>query len=348
MCSRRPDFSAMHRIIIILAIFANVVNAGLEYTYEGDCLGRDIPENYFSLVSSDKRVHEINKDELYAVMCVKNKTKSSWCVSMEFETPLWEREKIRETILKRGKERGVIDFYLYRVFVSRSHYFFPGDAYRIFVPIPLSCINKDSKIRISSDLVSGEEESTSTTIFRVPLSSRRRIAYPAPEYSGIMVSARMRDLCFGEITLRCRGRAPSLFVYSRSAERPAVLFIVQKKRGDNLAVISDYDIDDVEDSKLVQATLLPGDEVASMLWNFKYFSLRWKYGAENKELRKPPSRWPGHTVGDDIYVFAQSPGLFQYLFKKADYLKIDEEEKGKTELDIEWNEDDESEFFLLR
>lgn len=336
----------MYRIIIILAFLINVVNAGLEYTYEGDCLGRDIPENYFSLISSDRRAIEINKDELYAVICVKNKTKSSVYVSMEFVVPYWERIKITEALLKRRSERGLTG--INSVFIASHHAFFSGDIYRIFVPIPLSCMEKDSEIRIRVNHGSGDEKLEPTAMLSVPLSSRHRIAYPAPEYSGIMVSARMRDLCFGDITLRCRGKAPSLFVYSRSAERPAVLFIIKKKRGGNLAVISDYDIDDVEDSKLVQATLLPGDEVGSMLWSLKYFSLRWKYGAENKELRKPPSRWPGYTVGDDIYVFAQSPGLFQYLFKKVDYLKIDEEEKGKTELDIEWNEDDESEFYMLR
>ena len=240
----------MIKKLITALMMVNVALAELNFTYEGDCLGRDIPEQYYSIICDIDRKAIIKNKRLYTVIRVENKDeKRCYIHSMKFKM----------TSAEKHKDNAIYDKTHIRNYETESsHFVWPGETYRIFVPIPDSVKNCDGRILV--DLLYGGVEHKKDEI-NIPYIKRRKISYGMAQYAGLEA-----ELCPTPedkfiLKLRATGDNPTYIMYDRISATPVAVVCVNRGRNNRESGLFSTFLFSKEHT--VRAILFPGDRLVS-------------------------------------------------------------------------------------
>lgn len=239
----------LKKLIIAMLMVYNAI-AELNITYEGDCMGRDIPGQYYSIISSIDRKAIIKNQRLYAVVRVENQDEKRWFISSL---------KFKMTPTEKRADNAFYDKYQIHDYKTETcHRVRPGESYRIFVPIPDSVRNCDGKIL--ADLLYGETEHKEREII-IPYNQRKQVSYGIAEYAGLETELRPTKKNQFILKLRNSGTTPTYFMYDRLTGTPVAVVCSNKGRNKREHGLFGPFLFGREHT--VRAILFPGDRLVS-------------------------------------------------------------------------------------
>ena len=193
----------MFKKLIAIILLVGAAAAEVTFHYEGYCFGKEIPRNYYSLITWERKA-VILKEKAYAVVRVTNKTQSDINIrDMKFDISE-EEEKI---------ENKPFAGYRYYCETTGHHCVKPTESYRIFVPIPESKLHGRGKIEAYVYRPINEEDEKVDICTENPLSQKCELVLSEPCYEGLESSLSFFSGVEYTLKLCAVGTAPTYFMY---------------------------------------------------------------------------------------------------------------------------------------
>lgn len=282
----------MLNIIIILLALTGIASANIVLSYEGDCLGKDIPRNYYSLVDQYMMQALIQKDRFYAVIRVNNTGKYSALIEeMDFEMSSEERS-IEKSVFLSGPP-----------FITREttvlHVVKKDESYCIFVPIPNSVSSASGKIK-AEILWLESDKNKENYYLEIPYSQRKKATISSPKYEGLETSLRLTQASKYILKLKAVGESPTYFMYHRLIETP--MAIICADLGNKNQKMAWFANDVFIKGHVVNSVLLPGDTIYSTPHPV-FSDYIWLEGDDSPEIH--PKRKQSLVSCKDVIIIAQ-------------------------------------------
>lgn len=305
----------MFNKFITVILLASVAVAEVTFDYEGYCFGKEIPRNYYSLITRERKA-EIQKEKPYAVVRVTNKEGGDVYIC-EMKLNIKEKEKKKEDM--------VYGRYYHYCKTTGHHLVKASESYRIFVPIPESAYCSSGKIVAEVSRQRNEENINEVICIEKPLEQRCKLMLSMPRYEGLESSiTRTTDNQY-ELRLQAVGTAPTYFMYHKLLEIPVA--IVSSNQGKNNRKVGWFGYDEFCKEYVVKSVLLPGDRIIATAHVFTQGI--WLEGddavIENSEAKSILVRC------EDVDVIAQDYGMFGCDEIKEESLSIDLELEKQIE-----------------
>lgn len=243
----------MLKKITTFIVLSHLASAELSFLYEGYCYGKEIPHNYYSLVTHNRKAI-IQTEKRYAVIRVLNEGASQVQIhDIDFEISPEERSK--EEAVFRG-----LSYHIIRR-TTTHHSFRPKETYRIFVPIP-NCLKSGSgKIIVCSG--QGVDDSYKQMVSSIEIlhSQHHNVRFSSCEYGGL--ESRLQRTEDGQYTLNLHASGDNLtyFMYHRVLDTPMAIVYLPKEN--NNRNVGWFGYDEFSSSSVLRAALMPGDSIIS-------------------------------------------------------------------------------------
>lgn len=243
--------SSMFKKLIAIILLVGAAAAEVTFHYEGYCFGKEIPRNYYSLITRERKA-VILKEKAYAVVRVTNKTQSDINIGdMKFDISE-EEEKI---------ENKPFAGYRYYCKTTGHHCVKPTESYRIFVPIPESKLHGRGKIEAYVYRQINEEDEKVDICTENPLSQKCELVLSEPCYEGLESSLSFFSGVEYTLKLCAVGTAPTYFMYDTLFE--ISIAIVGANQGKNNRKVGRFGHFEFPCEHVKRAILLPGDQIIS-------------------------------------------------------------------------------------